>query len=107
MVANPDDMIIRGIKGEIYPCKPDIFKASYDAAEESPYAAYKPHEQRVFEERNELSVKIAKLLKFTHTERFDDLPVEDRRLLRMQRLQMEALEATLGQRIERFVPNEK
>ena len=24
------DYIIRGIKGELYPCKPDIFKLSYD-----------------------------------------------------------------------------
>lgn len=26
-----DDWVIQGIKGEIYPCKPDIFKATYDA----------------------------------------------------------------------------
>ena len=25
------DYIIQGIKGELYPCKPDIFKANYDA----------------------------------------------------------------------------
>lgn len=30
MRANPGDYIIKGIKGEIYPCKADIFKASYD-----------------------------------------------------------------------------
>ena len=29
-----DDWIIRGVKGELYPCKPDIFEATYDAAEE-------------------------------------------------------------------------
>lgn len=28
--ADPGDYIIQGIKGEIYPCKPDIFTASYD-----------------------------------------------------------------------------
>lgn len=27
------DWIIRGVKGEIYPCKPDIFEATYDKAE--------------------------------------------------------------------------
>lgn len=32
MLANPDDMIICGVKGEIYPCKPDIFAATYDEA---------------------------------------------------------------------------
>jgi hypothetical protein len=27
------DWIIRGIKGELYPCKPDIFAATYEPAE--------------------------------------------------------------------------
>ena len=29
MIASPGDWIIRGIKGEHYPCKPDIFAATY------------------------------------------------------------------------------
>ena len=29
--ARPGDWIIMGIKGEIYPCKPDIFAATYEA----------------------------------------------------------------------------
>lgn len=28
--AEPYDYIIRGIKGELYPCKPDIFDATYE-----------------------------------------------------------------------------
>ena len=31
MVAQVGDYIIRGVKGELYPCKPDIFAATYDA----------------------------------------------------------------------------
>ena len=31
MVVNTDDWIIRGVKGELYPCKPDIFEATYEA----------------------------------------------------------------------------
>lgn len=27
------DYIIRGVKGELYPCKPDIFEATYDLVE--------------------------------------------------------------------------
>ena len=27
-----DDWIIRGVNGEFYPCKPDIFEKSYEAA---------------------------------------------------------------------------
>lgn len=30
MLASPGDYIIRGVKGEYYPCKPDIFAATYD-----------------------------------------------------------------------------
>jgi len=30
MMASVGDYIIKGIKGEVYPCKPDIFKASYE-----------------------------------------------------------------------------
>jgi hypothetical protein len=33
MDAGPGDWIIRGIKGEIYPCKPDIFAATYEPVE--------------------------------------------------------------------------
>jgi len=29
----PADMLIIGVKGEIYPCKIDIFEATYDAAD--------------------------------------------------------------------------
>lgn len=28
--ASPGDYIIKGIKGEFYPCKPDIFEKSYE-----------------------------------------------------------------------------
>ena len=28
--ADPGDWIIRGVKGEFYPCKPDIFEATYE-----------------------------------------------------------------------------
>jgi hypothetical protein len=31
MTANQGDYVIKGIKGEIYPCKPDIFEATYEA----------------------------------------------------------------------------
>ena len=30
MTGNVGDYIIVGVKGEIYPCKPDIFEATYD-----------------------------------------------------------------------------
>ncbi|MFA6679936.1 MAG: hypothetical protein WCR96_05540 [Candidatus Methanomethylophilaceae archaeon] len=30
MQAYKGDYIIQGVKGELYPCKPDIFKATYE-----------------------------------------------------------------------------
>ena len=34
MTANPGDWIIKGVQGEFYPCKPDIFEATYEAVTE-------------------------------------------------------------------------
>ena len=34
MRANEGDWIIRGVNGELYPCKPDIFAATYEPVEE-------------------------------------------------------------------------
>lgn len=30
MRADRGDMVIQGVKGEVYPCKPDIFEATYE-----------------------------------------------------------------------------
>jgi hypothetical protein len=36
MRADSGDWIIQGIKGEVYPCKPDIFEATYEAVQATP-----------------------------------------------------------------------
>lgn len=33
MKAMPGDYIIKGVHGEFYPCKPDIFEQTYEAVE--------------------------------------------------------------------------
>lgn len=33
MEVRRDDWIIRGVRGELYPCKPEIFAATYEAVE--------------------------------------------------------------------------
>jgi len=33
MTANENDYIIRGVQGELYPCKPDIFELTYEPVE--------------------------------------------------------------------------
>lgn len=35
MQAKPGDYIIRGVQGEFYPCKPDIFEQTYEPVEEA------------------------------------------------------------------------
>lgn len=35
-IVCPGDWIITGVKGEKYPCKPDIFEAIYEPVEDSP-----------------------------------------------------------------------
>jgi len=30
MQVSPNDYVIKGVKGEFYPCKPDIFEMTYD-----------------------------------------------------------------------------
>ena len=37
MRANLGDYIIKGIQGELYPCKPDIFKMSYRLVDDDNY----------------------------------------------------------------------
>ena len=33
MVADENDWVIKGVEGEIYPCKPSIFEATYEPVE--------------------------------------------------------------------------
>lgn len=34
MIGNVGDWVIRGVKGEFYPCKPEIFEATYEKVED-------------------------------------------------------------------------
>jgi len=34
MLARENDWVIRGEKGELYPCKPDVFEMTYDIVED-------------------------------------------------------------------------
>ena len=37
MHVTPGDWVIRGVHGEFYPCKPDIFNKTYEPYTEEPY----------------------------------------------------------------------
>jgi len=39
MTAMPGDWVIQGVKGEMYPCKPDIFAATYELAQNAEHLA--------------------------------------------------------------------
>lgn len=45
MRADYGDWIIRGVKGELYPCKPDIFEATYEPATNAQPAQPSPLER--------------------------------------------------------------
>lgn len=36
MIASQGDWVIRGVKGEFYPCKPDVFAATYEPVNDGP-----------------------------------------------------------------------
>jgi hypothetical protein len=54
MRADIGDWIIKGVKGEFYPCKPDIFEATYEAAENDVQAGERGHRVRDRELRGPL-----------------------------------------------------
>jgi hypothetical protein len=43
MLGEVGDWIIQGVKGELYPCKPDIFAATYDTADTQPVPCWCPY----------------------------------------------------------------
>lgn len=43
MVASAGDWIIKGVKGEFYPCKPDIFAATYEPVDDATLSP-EPHQ---------------------------------------------------------------
>jgi hypothetical protein len=58
MVVMAGDWIIRGVKGELYPCKPDIFEATYEPAG----VEYEPNPNRKVQIRPAEDPPVAKSL---------------------------------------------
>jgi len=76
MKASVGDYIIKGVKGEFYPCKPDIFEATY-------YSVDTPLD-RMEAEINDLVDKFHKLDMFMKTDKFLSLPADIVGLLEIQ-----------------------
>ena len=70
MIAMPGDWIIKGVNGEFYPCKPDIFEKTYERVEEDEQQgmgiltrlAELKEECRILEEESAQSKKIIEMM---------------------------------------------
>ena len=93
MQANIGDMIIKGVKGEFYPCKPDIFKATYDKAP----ADYK---DRMRVEYYDLNERWNKLGAFFQTAAYGNLNDKQKALLEAQHKAMTEYRKVLEERIK-------
>lgn len=125
MRADIGDWIIRGINGELYPCKPDIFAATYEPADATASAGQVvgevsylypckggegiaivegalPHQVRVIEEYNQLYKRHIDLTKFFDTDVYRSLSAEERYRLKEQSLFMAEYQRVLLERIRAF-----
>lgn len=93
MQANIGDMIIKGVNGEFYPCKPDIFAKTYDKAP----ADYK---DRMRAEYYELNERWNKLGAFFQTAAYGNLNDKQKALLEAQHKAMTEYRKVLGERIK-------
>jgi len=53
MRVSVGDYIIKGIQGEFYPCKPDIFEATYELVAEEPKPYLRAYQEHWSDEENE------------------------------------------------------
>jgi hypothetical protein len=93
MQANIGDMIIKGVKGEFYPCKPDIFKATYDKAPQD-------YKDRMRVEYYELNERWNKLGAFFQTAAYGNLNDKQKTLLEAQHKAMTEYRKVLEERIK-------
>ena len=93
MQANIGDMIIKGVNGEFYPCKPDIFAKTYDKAP----ADYK---DRMRAEYYELNERWNKLGAFFQTAVYGNLSDNQKSLLEAQHKAMTEYRKVLRERIK-------
>ena len=92
MTAQPNDYIIKGVNGEFYPCKPDIFEKTYD----SEVTTFK---ERLIKEQEELNDKLVKLYEFGSTEKFKEIDPVHKQLLVIQSGAMMTYNETLKLRL--------
>ena len=103
MNVSPGDWIITGIKGECYPCKPDIFAATYDEVPQAIASNLPPHQQRVLDEKQCRDIEISKLDEFIERNAlFRQLESAEQSRMRRQLDVMRELSTILADRIANF-----
>lgn len=95
MLASYGDYIIKGVNGEFYPCKPDIFEKTYDKVADT-------FLDRLLIEDVELTEKYEKCSAFVDSDKFREVVKENYPafLLHLQREVMGSYLGTLHNRIE-------
>lgn len=85
MKANKDDMIIQGVNGEFYPCKPDIFEKTYELfKQEEQQKKTDDFKSRLIEEQAQLEEKLNKLNDFNQSEKVNEIDPVQKDLLLVQ-----------------------
>ena len=98
MKMGSDDMLITGVAGEVYPCKREIFEATYDKEPEP--SRVPAHQQRVLDEKQDLDIRITKLDEFIQRSLvFNTLPTDEKYRMKRQLDVMQELSVILADRI--------
>lgn len=98
MKASVGDYIIKGVKGEIYPCKPDVFEATYDCVG-TPL-------DRMYLEIDELVKRFNKLDAFMKSDKLLALPPDVVGLMEIQYCAMMAYNHALQLRAAKMKESE-
>lgn len=80
------DYVIKGVKNECYPCKPDIFELTYD--QKSAHHKEDTFLSRMFVEHDELATKATALCRFINSENSKNIAPEH---LNVMKEQLEAM----------------
>lgn len=88
---------------DMYPCKRDIFEATYEAEPVDVGADLPPHQQRVIDEKAARDGEISRLAAFIDgNAMFSTLPTDEQARMRRQLDVMRELSVILGERIAAF-----
>lgn len=98
MKAQVGDWIIKGVKGEFYPCKPDIFEKTYsEAAKEQPV---EEGWSGILTETRAMAARLNDINSFMASDAFPKLPRPQKDLFYEQQRTMSRLVQILGQQLE-------